>query len=568
MLHSKHGQRYLSEQEFEGYCSELNIPLRESTEIGDKHSEGDLERFERYGLLLPVLRKVFPGEYTAAIMQQIRDKTGLRVLDDPRWEDMRPLEEHPYTEPEDMTEAQLWHYLDREQDRGNPHLSKPDGSIFTPWVSRPRHSAYGPTTYEDSTVRFYHYWQAYQAYLIQKHYRLFAFHPNILKRSIDRAENDRERANLERQLPKPSDPWMTLAHANSLFEPLSLYIWLRTKEAERSYARAETGEGFMSLSGTALTDYDDRVVGHARTVQQKYALTAAQLVEFAAKLIDFQRKLVKDERTKLASELESDLWYLREFMLAVTGKTADELGVDLDRQGVRGTGEKFRYLDKVVEVTEEAAADWNLSVAEYNKVFPDQQISESEIRELVDFLSENGMFIVPYTVHDGREFLGERRDFYELTRYVWMKNLSTGLEDFLRVLYGLGLNSSNPPSVLPRGPKTLKNIIGALFTWQSAFDSMCARIENETARHGVDPADEAIYNIYDAHTNVALDNAPHLRAFLVSYWTRNLTSHRHPFTNTLSHNLLYGQLGGHVFGAIFYCFFYAWKYAKQQGWVK
>jgi hypothetical protein len=570
MFYSRHGERYLTEEEFERYCAELNIPLRKGANRDGKHLEGDLERFERHGILLPASLRIFPAEYTAAINEQGRDETMPPVLDDPKWKDMRPLELHTYTEPKDMTDDDLWHYLDRQHELGNPYLSKPDGQTFTSWESAPPGTSYGRTTSEDSTVRYYRYWQAYQAYLIQKHYRLFASYPHILKLCTDHAATDWERGSLERQWPKPTSLWLSFADGNSLFEPLSLYIRLRTQEARRSYARAETGEGYQSLSGAALKAYDARVTQHACTVQQRFALTEPQFVEFAVRLINFHDTLKKDERAKLASEVEGDLWYLREFMVLTSGKTGDELAEEVGRQGGFRGKKVFRYLDKIVEVTEEAVADWELFITDYNQAFPApaQQITDVEIRRLVDFLMENGLFIVPFTVFDGGEDREEANDFYELRQYVGMKNLSTGLEDFLRVLYYLGLPTSQPPTVLPNGPRLLRSIIGAIFPWQGDFDRECARIENTTKRLGLDPVDEAIHNITSAQKDQTLDKLPHLRVFLIAYWTRNLTSHRHPSTNTLSHNLLYGQLGGRVFGAIFDCFFYAWTYAKQQGWVK
>lgn len=546
MSYPRHGERYLDEDEFLRYCSDLNLPLRKST-YAKQSIEPDLYRFERLGLLVPAAIVFRPEDYTQEMLSLAHSDGRQSVFDNPKWLDLKPFEDTTYIEDINMTDADLWHYFDREFERGNPFLLR---------------SSVGDMQHGTSSRR-YHYWQAYQVYQIRKYYPLFASEPILLERLTDSATNDWERWKFKQLWPDSTDSTLLFANTDSLFEPLSIYIWLRKQEAKRSYAKADTGYGYQSIRGADLADYEQRLIDHARIVQQKYSLSEQQLIEFVVVLINFRNDLLKEEHLKLATEVEHDLWFLREFLLKMTGKAVDELAYAIDQHGGSWAKKSFRNLDKVAEATEEAASVLEHSMAEYNKQFTSQQITDVEIRKLLDFLNENDLFIVPYTIFESEEGAVKWHAFYETLLYIWMKNLSTGLEDFLRKIDERRLHLTSPST------KLLDPLIGDLFaSWKGLFNKKRDAITKATVQHFLDPSDQAIWNIFDAYTRSDLDAAPHLRIFLISYWARNLTTHRHPFTNSLSHDLLYGYLGAHVFQALFHCFFYSWTYAKQQGWIK
>src|SRR5687767_5942190 len=108
MPYPRHGARYLDEEEFLCYCSDLNLPLRK-TKYAKQSVESDLYRFEMLGLLMPVAIVFRPEEYTQEMLSLTQSGGQQSVFDNPKWLDLKPFEDPTYIEDINMTDADLWH---------------------------------------------------------------------------------------------------------------------------------------------------------------------------------------------------------------------------------------------------------------------------------------------------------------------------------------------------------------------------------------------------------------------------------------------------------------------------
>jgi hypothetical protein len=497
-----YGGRYLSAREFSDYCSGLNVEL---SSLGFP----ELQLYEREGLLLPMARVIQPPEYVIKRWQldQQPETYGQNL---PEWNELERL---LYG-----TRSDLWHLFDREFERGNRFLSRPTDNAFSPWGSfyAEVELASGDTVRLSSAEHYYHYWQVHQAYEIQRKYPVFAKYNWVL-------QNLKDEAKKEAYFLKPPDstPIATLYGRAKYFDALSFYIELYNNEEERAFAAVPVTDGFKKLSDEQSAHYQSQLIGHAKFVYGRYSLSVEGLYGFLVHVLNLQTRYEDDDHTKLANELENDIVFLAKFIAGLTGQSFSELEEEIGKRASSWTRKQFRHLDKALEVQDYAREAFERLMGEYNERFPGFAISATDISRLLRFLDDKGLFIIPYAIFDIDRALNNRRPFLRTLLYGGLRNLTTGLECFLREI------ANTVPSSTVDTSKLYQLIITMFGEWGKTFD-VEHQAKNRIHRH------DAISYIADVYTDPNLDEP--VRVFLIARQVRNLVAHQY----ILEHELYYG----------------------------
>jgi len=533
--------RYLELSHFIQYCQELNV----------KVSENELEYYEENGIMFPVARVVVPGEYVKRM-----HKWRHRSMDMPyphEWPEIDRLSDTPLVLPESyaqLTDEELVDSFDREFGR-NPYLVRPDPDNYRPWDSSrvmvEHHDDYDIA--ESTATPYYSCWQVHQLYEIQKY-------PDLYKNRflIDNLPDEFKQKYLLPTARKLEILRDFRGHAH-FFDALSFYTTMYDRERGRTFARLWERHSVRTLDVKQYQEYLDRLSSHARFVSNKHGLTEDDLYTFLVHLLNLRSNYQRAERMKLAGELEKDVVFLARFIAGVTGQSFDEIAEELGKRSTFWIKREFRHLDRAVQALDYARDTFKRLMNDYNKEFPDLNISTTEIDGLLKFIEANGLFIIPYTIFDTDEAVNNPRVFHRTSLYIGMKNLTTGLECLIREI-----------------GKKLPNPIGRMDTFGSLINTVFKEWCNEfwKERDKKQPPtptkpSEFIWNITDVYTDPLLDQVIQghiIRVFLMAYWARNLTAHQYTLEDDL-----YGDLYGRVYTAIYHAMLYSWKHALQKGWV-
>ena len=544
---SGYGRRYLTASQFSSYCTALNVHLRAFN--------SELELYEREGVLLPVARVIKPDEYLIERKKVSQEPEGFSQSL-PEWDELERLlygyKIDRRTDRCKTTDAELWHPFDREFEHHNRYLIRPTPGDFKAWKTlRVRIGETTENGYEvETAVHYYHYWQAYQVCAIQEKYPIFAKHSEVFKYFKDSA---RDRIN--HLWPRASDAVSTLNRKASYFDALSFYIEMYAAEESRTFTAIPARAGIKQLNDEEFERYRSRQTDHATFVLQRYGLTSSQLCQVLVDVLNLRNKYQRDERAKLANELEKDVAFLASFIAGVTDQSLDEITEEVGKRSTFGIKQEFRHLDKAVQVLDYARDTFERLMGDYNKEFPGFNISITEIDELLKFIEAKGLFIIPYTMFDTDEALNNPRAFRRTSLYVGMKNLTTGLECLIREI----------AKKLPHPTRSM-DTFGSLIN--TVFKEWCGELWKEGKkakyRKPTKPS-EFISNITDVYADSTLDQQIHghtIRVFLTAYWARNLTAHHYTLEDDL-----YGDLYGRVYRSTCHAIFYTWTYATQKGWV-
>jgi len=538
-----YGRRYLTANEFSSYCSDLNVHLRPFN--------SELELYEKEDVLLPVARVIKPEEYVIERkkLEQLPEVFSQRL---PEWDELERLlysyETDLRIDPSKMTGVDLCHPFDREFEHHNRFLIRPTLGDFKPWKSfRVRIGEKAGDGYKAETaVHYYHHWQVYQVYAIQKKYPVFAKHPEVFN-----CLNNSARDKMNHLWPCASDAVSTFNGKALYFDALSFYIKMYMAEELRTFAAISASKGIKQLNEEQLKSYQSRLKDHAMFVFQRYDLTISHLYQFLVEVLILRNEYQRDEHTKLANELEKDVVFLARFIAGVTKKSFDKIAEEVGKRSI--FKQEFRHINRAIQVLDYARVTFKRLMRDYNKVFPGFNISVTEIDGLLKFIEESGLFIIPYTIFDTDEALNNPRAFRKTSLYMGMKNLTTGLECLIREIAKKIPNSTG-------SMESLGKLIQRVFSvWHGDFER----------ERGKRPKPKQpctfIQNIMDVYTDSLLDQQIQghiIRVFLIAYWARNLTAHHYTLEDDL-----YGNLYGRVYTAIYYAMLYTWKYAVQNGWV-
>jgi len=524
---SRYGRRYLTAREFSSYCSDLNVELKPFNQ--------ELELYEKEGVLLPAACVIKPNEYVVK-RRQLDQQPETYGQSLPEWEELERLLHHG-------TDTDLWHPFDREFEKQNRYLFRPSHKSYRPWDSfyTEVESSAAETFRVPTVEHYYHYWQVHEVYLIHKKYPIFAKHNWVL-------QNLKKEARKESYL-KPEDPNLvaTFHGKAKYFDALSFYIELYSNEERKTFAAIPATNGFKQLNNDQFDHYQRRQAGHTSFVAQRYNLSVEELYQFLVHLLELRTKYQRAERIRLRNELGNDVLFLTRFINSLTGQPFGEIEEEVGKRASFWTKTEFRHLDRALEVQDYARNTFERLRSQYNEMFPGFRISPTDINEMLRFIDERDLFIIPYAIFDIDETLNSPRSFRRTSLYIGLGNLTTGLECYLREI------ANTIPSDTVQ-TNSLFNLVKTMFSdWGQKF-------ENEySVRQGRAQSD-AIWYITDVYTDPNLDTIS--RAFLIAHRARNLVAHNYILDHYMYHNLY-----GIVYTAICHALFYSWAYGAQKGWV-
>lgn len=301
------------------------------------------------------------------------------------------------------------------------------------------------------------------------------------------------------------------------------------------------------MSDQQLATHESDLARHARSVCQKYKIDRDTLYKFLVFLLDLQSTYQKEERTKLANGLESDIIYLTQLICGITGQTSSEIEESLGKCVTIWTRRQFRYLDKALLVEDSAHDVFTYFLPKYNKDFPRDALTSQDIVRLEQFLRDKGLFLINYAIFDIQEILNNPRPFTKTSFYIAVRNLTTGFECCLRELGMLAKHR-------PIRSDTLHTLISTVFVeWATAF-------QKEHQAKKCNSGGDDVWYIDDVYTDPKLNNT--LKNFLIAYCGRNLLAHKYSIEDDLHYDVYH-----RVYLATIFALFYSWKYALNKTWV-
>lgn len=525
-----YGYRYLTTQQFNSYCADLNVEM-------DSFNR-ELELYEREEVLFPVARVIKPAEYVIA-RSKLERQPATYGQSLSGWEDLERLLDVSIR-PQHQDDEDLWHPFDVEVEHGNTFLHVPLEEEFKSWdsfkvkVEGPRGLTYSVPTAE----HYYHYWQVHQVYQIQRKYPIFAKHNWLLEHLSNEIQ--------VRIKPKKGEPVTTLSGYDRCFDALSFYICLTQSQRQKTFASIPQKYGMKKLNDQQLAAHERELVRHAQFVCRKYEIDGDALYKFLVFLLHLQSNYRDEERTKLANELESDIMFLTQFIRDITGQTSSQIEEYLGTSNTIWTQRQFRHLDRSLLVRDTSHDVFIHFMLEYNKDFPNDALTSSDIERFEQFLSDKGLFLIDYAIFDVQEILNNPRPFEKTSFYIALKNLTTGLECCLREIAMLA-------TITGIKDDTLFTLISTVFTWGSAFQN------EHQSKKTIWGQDDVSY-INDIYTDPNLNNT--LKSFLIAYCGRNLLAHKYSVEDDLHYDVYH-----RVYLAIIFALFYSWKYTLKNAWV-
>ena len=529
-------RRYLSARDFTKYCSKLKLDLEPWNR--------ELELYEKLGIFFPAARIVKPDDYVRLLRLAMH---GVEVAstDWEKWKELDSLLfERASHESRDNLEG--WHPFDQGFDNDNVFLSKPENDEFQPWknykcwITPPT----GEKSLEDTVIHYYHAWQIHHLYAIKERYPLLAKYYWLLQNP-----SDEQKQRVTRLIPDRDDPITSFWGKARFFEALSFYRELYENEHYRAFENIPEIDRMQSLTEEQYEIYKENLENHAHAVESKFNLEIDELYGYLRELLGLHTKYETKEKNKLADDLEEDIIFLARLISSLTGDSFFETEDKLGNNSPYWTKRKFRHFDKATEVYDRMEEELERMLPTYNELFPCNQLTLSQTKQLSKFIDQNSLFILPYAFFDLHKTVNDPKRFRNVSLYIGMSNLTTGLESFLRTL----AITANEKFSLNIETGTLHPLIGTMFPLGSDF-------QREQERFKTQNTDDGIEYLVDVFTDSGVENI--VKTFLLVHGARNLISHHYS-----SKKELYGRLYAHLYDAVINSLLYSWSYALNEHWI-
>lgn len=542
------GERFSRAGDFICYCRELNVQT----------DERELEHYERIGVMLPVARVVYPEDY---VVQSAQTRWA-GVLDwdgSDQWLELGRLTERTGMFPNgyaDLADEELVHCFDRElADGNNPYLSEP-GS-FRPWGEYSVMVPFrGEQAVRQSTAEhYYSYWQVHHLSLIQKYpdlytnFNLIEHIPddNPVRKWLPRSPNKQSLADFEGK--------------RRFFDALSFWITMSGRERGRTFARVAEINGIRRLADDEADEYGERLAAHGRRVMSCFQVTRDDLFGFLRELISLLEGYRRDERYKLAEELERDIFAWEDLLRTIMGASRDQVGEELGRANTHDE-RTFRHLD-IVTRERDAALDVVVHAAdECSRILrklgdSEWSFTERDASELLHYCEREGLGVLR-TALSGMVATGHeeyRRNFRRVQMYTNLKNFLTSYEYLLKTI------AQDAKSLSGREPLTL--LVGKVMKkedWLPLFETR--RSAGFVSAANTEEFVRKLSELFDDSDLSGTVEGYWARTFLVTCLSRNFTVHSYP-----TDDRYYGDLFGRMLAAAIPATIYTWKLGKRNGWV-
>lgn len=548
---TEYGVRYLKADEFVRHCANLNV----ETDLGE------LEYYEKTGVMLPVARLVFPEEcVTRSASWSLGAASEPPKADE--WPELKRLSDKLRLLPEDyarLTDEELVDSFDREMGR-NTFIMRPTSETYRPWSSYTVLVSIGDAKKlrRPTADHYYGYWQVHQLYYLQKYPDLYENRSLLDKIS----EQDRQHMLLPRA-PKAAN----LCEFNGLarcFDALSFWITVYSRERQRTFALVPEINGVRRLDEPQIRAYEIRISADAKLVQDRFGLTIDGLYSFLNQLIELHDNYLRRERYKLADELRNDILSLTQLIGILTGAEWDRIADELGTRYTMWKKKSLRRLDVATKERDEARDVLVYFAGKYSDelarlaILPRTRVfTESEIDALLDYC-EGEELLVLITALSGMVAAEDDYDtkFRRVTRYTNLKNVLTSIEYLLKELAAKGGIALSGNTLNPVVRSVMANETG----WIGTF--------NAKVQLGLTSATTAagfLGNLTHLRSDPDLlrtEDVYWARVFLICCLARNLTVHKYA-----NEDWFYGELFGEMLVAAIFALLYSWQVAKREGWV-
>jgi len=534
-----YGTRYLESSKFIDYCEQLNI----------KTDARELEYYEKKGLMLPRVRVVLPAEYFAQ-----ENRWGAGQITKPNdWPQVVRLWDRTLWSQEDyaqLTDEELVDSFDRELDN-NPYISRPKPNNFQAWNSYST-AVIGYSEYSCAR-HYYTYWQAHQLYEIKKYPDLYE-NRYLLDQFSDEFK---EKNHFPRSF--NFETYRKFHDLDIFFDALSFFIEIFSREKRRTFSSIPVQHQIQTLNAQQHQEYLQRLAKYAKSVIDKYELTDAKLYKFLVKLLELHTKYLREERLKLAHELENDIYYQTILIGHLNGITErEDIEAELSKITPFWNVRKFRHFDLLAKEYDDSyevlkiESNWyKEEITKLNLLTSVQPPNEDEIHSILDFCKTNELNLFAYTLSESIGTLDESQKFRRVVRYTNLKNLATSMEYFLKALCEKKGN--------PMWEKTLPWAIEEIMkneVWFSEFlQKSMGKLSNTKGNQ------DTLIRVLGLTTHS--EDEYWLRNFWLASLARNLTVHNYP-----TDDWFYGEHFSEMSHAIIQVIIYSWYVAKREGWVK
>jgi hypothetical protein len=513
------GHRYIEVGRFVSYCKSLNIDV----------SEGELEFYEKEKLLFPVARILIPEDYVRYMF------------------DIQHNPNNPYYHKNQFELPNKWtkiynllerinffvfhkddsvHFFDKHLGKSK-YLVKPIETPFREWNSyRIVAGRIGNNSVAEQTAKhFYHYWQIYQIFEIQRYLDFCC--KMTLRENSDFLQKKKYPLYYHISFPKRKVADGDYLGMNNEFDALSFFIYqINRKEIAFVDKGKPIGGGLKQLSirqVRALENADKRIAAY---VCQRFDLDEDKLFVFLRKLlylhVDYERK----ERAKLAREIRKDASYLVSLIMYKTGLKSLEVSKRVGRLG----GYFENYLDvifpnQIEKAKKKATPTFESFLKDYNVSFPSYQINAESLKRFLSFCEENNTLSFMSAISDintewfNRDSLSETALIFDLRECVC----------FAERLGELVVQKTRKRRIktLIRGRITLKKVIRAFFEQEVWFNEFIGMWEE---RSGFDTVEEfqQKYSYLIGHNVLSSfqEKDSLFRTFLLTSLIRNYIVHR------------------------------------------
>ena len=549
------GERFISHKEFIRYCKDLNVHTYES----------ELEHFEKIGEMLPVARVIFPIEYVIdhELWAYCSDPTynNVRYMDVEAQDELRRLLQEINRSPSsaDFSDDELIHGFDREFDKKNQFLSRPNTDAFQVWAEykvcgfslisqSPLDKPVTPSLI--SACHYYSYWQVHQLYSVQQYLRKNGAAPQYL--AID-------------------------AKMRSNFDALSFWITMYRLERQRAFANVPDKYGVKRLDDSRYANYRKRLRNHADTVVDRFGLGRDGLYRFLHSLVERYESYRKNERYKLADALRQDIFDLQRLIEIRLCDDFDRISDELRRISIgeewsvrgfkyRDVATTFRHLD-IATKERDYACDLIADIsdrccADLEKLgCQDWAFTSADAKGLLAYCEQEGLGLL-LTALGGMSSVGEeerRHNFRSVQRYTNLKNALTSYEYLLK---SLGEKAN-----LDVGGKTLRPAICATMgkqpNKQPWFDLYKKKVKSGLTSAKCE--EEFFRNLEKLHEDRELQQNKVVgywaRMFLITHLARNAAVHLYP-----KGDRYFADPFGTTLHAVVNAACYTWKLAQSENW--
>lgn len=544
--------RFLTLQQFIGYCSELNI----------KTDENELEDYEKNFIFYPIVRLSYPldfihlrEKFSNGLVQQAPE---LRM-----WRDFYSIYDRMRFNLEDwadLTDDELVNSFDRQLGK-NSNLTQPSNEIFRPW-SEYQTIVGISEEYEHSVPfveHFYSYWQVHHLFYIQQFPDLYKnrFYLNWVPDDI------------KKQLGRPWSPnyerLKSFDGRANLFDALSFWIEVYKRERNRTFSLAPEKYHIRKITDLQYQQYKKRLSDNAKTVQARFALTNDSLFYFLKNLLDLHRNYQNDEHIKLAAALSNDILYLTDFISNSTNLDEDAVSDQLakmfsrfERNALRNLVPQKKELDEAHRVLQNFVRGYCTNIQKLGVKECAWEFSEDQIEEFLTHCKTLGLELLLASlagmIATSDELANKFRPINLLSNF---KNISTIFEFFLK-----DIADRNKIQLQGRG---LHHAINALMRQEKDWFGDFSDKANKGLTQGSNQKEFFLNfsKIEDYLASNLSENSFWARTFLVAALARNFVTH----SFTSEYHFYTEDFLGQLSQSTIYCFLYSWQVAKRKKWV-